>query len=142
MWRGLARALLHQGLLDETQDGYPVLSLNELSREVLREERTVHIAAAAPRAAATPPAASSRNPVHAAPADDAAGALFEKLRALRKRLADEHQLPPYVVFHDSTLREMAQRRPRTLHEFSLVPGVGQAKLARYGEQFLAALLAP
>jgi ATP-dependent DNA helicase RecQ len=65
--------------------------------------------------------------------------LFEHLRALRKRLADEHGLPPYVVFHDATLREMAQRRPLTLHQFAELPGVGQAKLARYGEHFIAAI---
>jgi ATP-dependent DNA helicase RecQ len=63
--------------------------------------------------------------------------LFERLRALRKSLADEHGLPPYVVFHDATLREMAERRPLTLNQFAELPGVGQAKLARYGDQFIA-----
>ena len=66
--------------------------------------------------------------------------LFERLRALRKRTADEHGLPPYVVFHDATLREMAARRPLTLNEFGELHGVGQAKLARYGEQFIAAII--
>jgi ATP-dependent DNA helicase RecQ len=66
--------------------------------------------------------------------------LFERLRALRKRLADEHGLPPYVVFHDATLREMAARRPLTLNEFAELSGVGQAKLARYGDQFIAVMI--
>ena len=65
--------------------------------------------------------------------------LFDRLRTLRKRLADEHGVPPYVVFHDATLREMAERRPLTLHQFARLPGVGQAKLARYGELFINAL---
>ena len=144
-WRSVARALLHQGLIDETQDGYPVLSLNAQSRLVLREETAVHIAAAVKpkpeRPSATAgagkgiSAAGSGTP---APADSE---LFERLRALRKRLADEHGLPPYVVFHDSTLREMAARRPLTLNDFAELSGVGQAKLARYGDQFIAAIVA-
>jgi ATP-dependent DNA helicase RecQ len=62
--------------------------------------------------------------------------LFESLRALRKALADEQGLPPYVIFHDATLREMAQRRPLTLNDFSGIRGVGDAKLSRYGERFI------
>jgi ATP-dependent DNA helicase RecQ len=127
-WRAVARALLHQGLIDETQDGYPVLSLNARSAAVLREELAVHIA--------EPPKQKSSRPTSAAAHS---GALFEHLRALRKRLADEHGLPPYVVFHDATLREMAERRPLTLPQFAELPGVGQAKLARYGELFIAAI---
>jgi ATP-dependent DNA helicase RecQ len=65
--------------------------------------------------------------------------LFERLRALRKRLADENGLPPYVIFHDSTLRAMAEHMPLDLDQFAALPGVGQAKLVRYGAQFVAAL---
>lgn len=136
-WRTLARALTHQGLIDETQDGYPVLSLNAQSWQVMRSERAVQIAVVAkPR-------------VRSAPASDASDAsdadrseLFDRLRALRKRLADEHGVPPYVIFHDATLREMSERRPLTLGQFATLRGVGQAKLARYGEQFIAALRGP
>jgi ATP-dependent DNA helicase RecQ len=63
--------------------------------------------------------------------------LFERLRALRKRLADERQVPAYVVFSDRTLQDMAARRPRTHLEFLEVHGVGQRKLVQYGEAFLA-----
>ena len=66
-------------------------------------------------------------------------ALFERLRTLRKKLADENGLPPYVIFHDSTLREMAARQPTTLDEFATIPGVGQTKLTRYGELFIAVM---
>ena len=62
--------------------------------------------------------------------------LFESLRTLRKRLADEAGMPPYIVFNDASLWDMAQRQPTTLQEFSTIVGVGQAKLARYGAQFV------
>jgi ATP-dependent DNA helicase RecQ len=133
-WRTLARALLHQGLLEETQDGYPVLSLNAQSWQVLRSERTVQIALAQSGDTARGDAPGT---TPASDAEDAA--LFERLRALRKRLADERGLPPYVIFHDATLREMVARRPSTLAQFATLPGVGQGKLQRYGEQFVAAL---
>jgi ATP-dependent DNA helicase RecQ len=142
-WRSVARALLHQGLIEETQDGYPVLSLNEQSRRVLREELAVHIAAAVkPKPGRSPGTAAGGNGASANGSGTTGAAdseLFERLRALRKRLADEHGLPPYVVFHDATLREMAARRPLTLSEFAELSGVGQAKLARYGDQFIAAI---
>jgi len=126
-WRNLARALLHQGLIDEAQDGYSVLSLNAQSWSVMRGERPVSIACAVKPARRSPGTRASTM-------DDS---LFERLRALRKRLADENGLPPYVIFHDSTLREMAEHMPLDLGQFAALPGVGQAKLARYGEQFIA-----
>jgi ATP-dependent DNA helicase RecQ len=135
-WRELIRALRHQGLVVETQDGYPVLSLNAASWEVLRDQRTVQISEALPRAgsktrSASPPAVPSPG---VAPEGSE---LFETLRALRKRLADAQGMPPYVIFHDATLREIAQRRPVTLGQFAGILGVGEAKLARYGEEFVA-----
>jgi ATP-dependent DNA helicase RecQ len=153
-WRGVARALIHQGLVAESQDGYPVLSLNSQSGQVLREELAVRIAVPVKRnrtrasAGAGSAAGAGAGPAAGngfAPANRDAGqapqsgTLFDALRALRKRLADEHGLPPYVVFHDSTLREMAERRPLTLDQFAQLPGVGNAKLARYGEHFIAAI---
>jgi ATP-dependent DNA helicase RecQ len=129
-WRNLARALLHQGLMSESQDGYSVLSLNEASWQVLRGEHAVHIAAALKPARERKAAAASSE------SDDA---LFTALRALRKRLADQAGVPPYVIFHDASLREMAQRQPTTLDEFSMITGVGQAKLARYGQEFITVI---
>ncbi len=128
-WRHLARTLAHQGLVDETQDGYPVVLLNKLSWEVLRGERQVLLAEPIK-------AARKRQPAAASASLDTDHALFDQLRALRKQLADENGVPPYVIFHDSTLREMAGRKPHTLAEFAMIPGVGQTKLARYGEPFL------
>jgi ATP-dependent DNA helicase RecQ len=137
-WRHLARTLVHQGMVEETQDGYPVAILNKQSWEVLRGERTVKIAES-PR----PPRdrkSRKRNLVAADESPD--GVLFEKLRLLRKKLADENGVPPYVVFHDATLREMATSRPSTLEDFATIPGVGQSKLQKYGSAFLGAIQEP
>ena len=65
--------------------------------------------------------------------------LWQDLRALRKRLADEQGVPPYVIFSDATLLELAARKPRTLEEFATIKGVGEKKLADLGETFLAAI---
>ncbi|HTV97842.1 MAG TPA: DNA helicase RecQ [Steroidobacteraceae bacterium] len=141
-WRELVRSLLHQGLVTQTQDGYPVLSLNAASWEVLRERRSVQIAdtsgkpAPGRRGADAPSAATAARAL-----EGEEEPLFDSLRALRKQLADAQGLPPYVIFHDSALREMARRRPLTLDEFAGIRGVGEAKLARYGESFLAAVRA-
>ncbi|HTU64406.1 MAG TPA: DNA helicase RecQ [Steroidobacteraceae bacterium] len=138
-WRDLARALLHQGLMVQSQDGYSVLGLNEASWQVLRGERTVSVGESAKPAKGGKGAKGAKGtkpPV----IEGAHGELFEALRALRKRLADEAGMPPYIVFNDASLREMAQRQPKNLPEFSTIPGVGQAKLARYGDQFVALIL--
>jgi ATP-dependent DNA helicase RecQ len=131
-WRTLARSLLHQGLLGETHDGYSVLSLNELSWQVLRGERPFQLAKA-------PQAARTRAPAAAASTSADGEALFERLRTLRKQLATTQGLPPYVIFHDATLREIVEQRPQTLQQFAGIRGVGEGKLARYGEQFIALL---
>ena len=65
--------------------------------------------------------------------------LFEDLRVIRKRLADDLSIPPYAVFHDRTLKEMARRYPQSLEAFAAIPGVGNAKLQKFGEIFIAAI---
>jgi len=132
-WRTLVRTLLHQGLLAETQDGYPVLGLNAESRCVLKGERPVQVARAARPAS---PSRQDRAAAMGASLGSEDRSLFDVLRALRKQLADEHGLPPYVIFHDATLREMAEQRPATLHEFARIRGIGEAKLSRYGARFI------
>ena len=130
-WRDIARALLHQGLMTQSQDGYAVLSLNEASWQVLRGERAVRVGESVKPARA-------RKTLKAAKATTTSSGdpLFESLRKLRKRLADEAGMPPYIIFNDASLSDMVQRRPTTLQEFSTILGVGQAKLARYGGQFV------
>ena len=129
-WRDIARALLHQGLVQETHDGYPVMLLNAKSWEVMRGQSQVLVAAMqrTTRSPRTATASSSARP------EDSE--LFERLRQLRKQIADANNLPPYVIFHDATLRAMSERRPGTLEQLAGIPGVGQTKLARYGDTFL------
>jgi ATP-dependent DNA helicase RecQ len=83
--------------------------------------------------------APSTSPARAGADDPAEDALFERLRELRRTLADRQRVPAYVIFSDRTLREMAQRRPRTLGSLLQVSGVGPAKLEKYGDAFLEVL---
>lgn len=128
-WRLLLRTLLHEGLLSETHDGFPVLQLNAHSRAVLRGERPVHVALA--------PAREKPRGRRAAAVPTSAGdaGLFEALRELRLRLARERGVPPYVIFADAALRAMAEQRPRNADEFARIPGVGARKLEQYADAF-------
>jgi ATP-dependent DNA helicase RecQ len=133
-WRTVARSLLHQGLLEETGDDYPVLRLNAASRAVLKAQRKLLLAPPAPRARKRRGAVD----VAAAPGTGSE-ALFERLRALRKQLADAQRVPPYMVFSDASLKQMTQLRPQTLEAFAQVSGVGTRKLEQYGEPFTRAI---
>ncbi len=128
-WLRIGRTLLHQGLLSETNDGYPVLRLNALSWEVLKKERTVEIAV--PVIPVRKRQAKSDVPA-LEPGEEE---LFQRLRALRKQIADELSVPPYVVFPDTSLRAMAKQRPQNREEFAQIPGVGSSKLETYYEAF-------
>jgi ATP-dependent DNA helicase RecQ len=123
---------VHQGLADETQDGYPVLLLNQQSWEVLRGERRVQMAIRS-----RPP--RKQKTQKARPVEGADEALFQKLRAHRKQLADQAGVPPYIIFHDATLRAIAQRLPRAAAHFATIPGVGQSKLDRFAESFMCVI---
>ncbi|WP_448603521.1 DNA helicase RecQ [Thermoleptolyngbya sp.] len=127
-WKHLGRSLLHQGLMDETSDGYSIPKLNAQSWEVMRGQRPVLIALPA---RSLDEAADLRD----RPSPEAER-LFERLRRLRKRLADEQNIAPYIVFSDVSLRQMAEKQPHTLREFSRISGVGSRKLAQYGEAFV------
>ncbi|MBW4613701.1 MAG: DNA helicase RecQ [Desmonostoc vinosum HA7617-LM4] len=131
-WRILGRSLLHQGLLEQTADGYSVLKLNALSWEVMRRQRTVSLAV---------PVAQKITLTENNQKATESEILLQRLRSLRKQLADEQSVPPYVIFHDSTLKLMAQVQPQTLAEFAKLSGVGSHKLSQYGEKFLAEIRA-
>jgi ATP-dependent DNA helicase RecQ len=132
-WRMLGRSLLHQGLVDETSDGYSVLTLNALSWEILKNQRKVEIAIT-PTKAKVESSDVGANSVEAQ-------ALYSRLQKLRKQYADANKVPPYVVFADSSLRLMAQQQPQTLAQFAQISGVGARKLAQYGEMFTAEIRA-
>jgi ATP-dependent DNA helicase RecQ len=125
--RPVARALIARDAL--RADAYGGLSFGPGARPILKGEHTVTITA--------PPAKRRRS--RGGQADGPADPVFERLRAVRRELAAEAKVPPYVIFHDSTLREIAAARPTSLDELANVQGVGTAKLARFGEAMLAAL---
>ncbi|MDX2229067.1 MAG: DNA helicase RecQ [Leptolyngbyaceae cyanobacterium bins.349] len=128
-WKMLARSLVHQGLVAETTDGYSVLQLNEFSWEILRKQRPVAIA--------VPPKPASVNPTQTTSHDtEQVEVLLQRLQKLRKRLADEQAVPPYVVFQNASLREMAEQQPLTNEQFAAISGVGSRKLEQYGAIFL------
>ncbi len=137
-WRGVVRQLLAQGLL-AVQGEYGVLALTEASGQVLRGEREVPLRREQPR-----PAARSRRAAAVAAAADLpaeAQQVFERLRSWRAAAAKERGVPAYVIFHDATLRQVALERPGSLAELAQVSGVGEAKLATYGDGVLEAVAA-
>jgi ATP-dependent DNA helicase RecQ len=139
-WRGVVRQLLAQGLVAVEGD-YGTLALTAASASVLGGERTVLLRRDPERPAKAAKVKSSGKAGRAAPVDlpaEAAG-VFERLRAWRGGVAKEQGMPAYVIFHDATLREIAARQPSSLPELAEVNGVGEAKLAKYGQQVLDAL---
>ena len=143
-WSSVYRQLVAGGLLAVDMEGYGGLQLTQAARPVLRGEQTVALRQDAEPSATT----RSRSKGGKAPRDSAARAalssanedpLWAQLKARRLELAREQGVPPYVIFHDSTLIEILNIRPKTLAEFARISGVGQAKLARYGEAFLKVL---
>ncbi|MEG4211856.1 DNA helicase RecQ [Microcoleus sp. S13_B4] len=128
-WKKLSRSLLNQGFLDEKTDGFPILKLNEKSWEIMKRQRTVEIA--------IEPQREVQGKVRSLTVE--VEALFTILRTLRKQIADEQFVPPYVVFADKSLRDMAEKRPQNLREFEEVYGVGSNKRDKYGKVFLEAI---
>ncbi|WP_410815081.1 DNA helicase RecQ [Micromonospora sp. 067-2] len=139
-WRGVVRQLLAEGLL-AVQGDYGTLTLTEASADVLGRRRTVTMR----REPERPTSSRSAKPRGAATVvaelAPAAAPVFERLRGWRAATAKEQGVPAYVVFHDATLRQIASDAPASLAELSQVGGVGENKLAKYGEQILAVLAA-
>jgi ATP-dependent DNA helicase RecQ len=154
-WRSVVRQLLAGGLLAVKGD-HGTLALTELSGAVLRGERPVMLRRDAPRPASPDTTARGGRGARSrgAAAGDGAGAagssrraaqaeltpdaeqVFERLRAWRTGVAKELGMPPYVIFHDATLRLIAAAQPATLAALAQINGVGETKLARYGQQIL------
>jgi ATP-dependent DNA helicase RecQ len=138
-WRGVTRQLLAQGLLRVTGD-YGMLDLTQGSQEVLGRRREVMLRREPERPARAGRAArAAKTAAAVAELDPAAAAVFERLRAWRAVEAKDQGKPAYVIFQDATLRQIATESPATLAELSTVSGVGETKLARYGQQVLDVL---
>ncbi|MGW8310988.1 MAG: DNA helicase RecQ [Thiogranum sp.] len=136
-WRHIVRQLMAQGFLDVDTDGHGAVRLTAKARPLLRGEIRLHLREMPVReqSAARP----GRRPLPAAELDAADRELFEALRLRRLELAREQGVPPYVIFHDSTLRELADRRPLSREAMRGITGVGEQKLARFGEAFIAVI---
>ena len=139
-WRSVVRQLVARGLLSVDVEKYGSLQLTAAARPVLRGEATVELRRDA--ILQGKPRRSREARERAQPVLDAESqTLFDALRAHRRVLAGEQGVPPYVIFHDASLVEMAERRPRSLDEFGAIPGVGATKLERYGDTFIEVIRA-
>ncbi|TMR93695.1 DNA helicase RecQ [Nonomuraea basaltis] len=137
-WHGVVRQLLAQDLL-AVEPAHGALVLTDASATVLRGQREVLLRRETPRPARAKVAASAKAQPVAAELPAEAAPVFESLRAWRGATAKEQGVPAYVIFHDATLREIATRSPSSLAELGTVNGVGENKLAKYGEQVLQVL---
>jgi ATP-dependent DNA helicase RecQ len=134
-WRTLFRQLVARGLADVDLDGFGGLRLSETCRPLLRGEVSLQLR-------------REPKPAQAAKASSSAASqlvrghereMWEALRSLRRKLAEEHSVPPYVIFPDATLLEMLRSQPSSLSDMAEVSGVGARKLERYGQAFLEVL---
>ncbi len=125
--------LIDNGLLDRTDEDYPVLRLNDASREVLKGQRTVKLLQPKIKAKVKKTRFDEQSWANV---DEG---LFEALRALRRKLADQRGVPAYVLFNDATLRDMARTRPGSASALLNIRGVGEKKLADIGQPFLEAI---
>ncbi len=135
-WSSVYRQLVAAGLLNVDMEAYGGLRLSEAARPVLRGEQAVWLrrdAAPVKRGRATKEERAARRQPFAGANEDP---LWRALKARRLELAREQGVPPYVIFHDSTLLEILKQRPGNLAELGKISGVGQAKLVRYGDIFL------
>ena len=127
----LGRSLVHQGLVGQTTDGYPVLKLNKRSWEIFRGQLKVEVAV---------DQSPSKTKIAYNPRKAEAELLFERLRKLRKQIADRNSLAPYMVFADSSLKLMAQLRPKNIDDFANLSGVNEYKAQQYGDRFISVIL--
>lgn len=137
-WSGVYRQLIAAGMLEADMAAYGGLKLTEAARPVLKGEQEVWL-----RRDAEPEKRMSKAERSARAKEAFAGAnddpLWQALKAKRLELAREQGVPPYVIFHDSTLLEIHNRKPQTLDEMGQISGIGQAKLQKYGDAFLQVL---
>ena len=136
-WRGVARQLVALGLLHADPKAYGALRLTAAARPVLRGETRLELRRTSITRGRGGP--RPRAAVGAEALDPTSESLFQALRAERKRIAEEQGVPAFVVLHDSTLRDLAQQRPRDRRALLFVAGIGLTKADRYGERLLAVI---
>jgi ATP-dependent DNA helicase RecQ len=136
-WRGVFRQLVARGLLAVDQAGHGSLVLTARSRAVLRGGERLFLRPEEARRRGSEPRAKRQSTSRTVAPEHLP--LWEALRARRRELAEEQAVPPYVIFHDATLLAMVEHRPRSRDDLLQLSGVGERKLARYGDAFLAVI---
>jgi ATP-dependent DNA helicase RecQ len=131
-WAAIGRELVRLGFLRQTTDKFSVLELTNAGGAALKERRKITL---------TKPAVVPETKVHHVGEISCDEVLFDRLRQLRKQLADERDVPAYIVFSDVALRQMARNYPQTESEFARISGVGEKKLREFGEIFLGEIAA-
>lgn len=129
-WRSVFRQLTTQGYFRVDHERFGALTLTPNCKPLLRGEASIELR----KDPSKHQTQAQRNKL-----DQKNNTLWQALRELRKALADEQGVPPYVIFHDATLMELTARKPTSLSDMELISGIGQAKLERYGEAFLNAI---
>jgi ATP-dependent DNA helicase RecQ len=138
----LVRRLIDAGYLHVEGMDYPTLAVTRIGREVLQGSRALHLEKEPKQAGAASPTQPDRERLMPRVAPKAAMAdpgLFERLRRLRTELAEEEGVAPFVIFHDKTLRTIASHKPVTSAALLAIPGIGEAKVERYGRRVLELL---
>jgi ATP-dependent DNA helicase RecQ len=139
--RGYIEQLIAQGFLRQTDDAFPVVALTSTGVDLLRDAAAGATLALSRQRRPVKDKEQRRSRVEAEAWEGVDRDLFEKLRGVRLQIARSRGVPPYVIFHDTTLRELARLRPRTLAELRTVYGVGARKADDLGQQFLDVLTA-
>ena len=132
-WQHLARCLVNQGLVNQTNDGYNVLKLNKQSWLILRNKKKVHIALHSEL--------SNSHQTQESPRKLQTELLLHRLKKLRKKLADQENIAPYVILGDSTLKLMAQMQPQNMNRLRNLSGITEYKIQKYGAYFIQEILA-
>ena len=133
-WRSVIRQLVVRGLLRVDLEGFSALQLTDICRPVLKGEQSLHLRKEDIKAPSTKKSGSrASRKTQIRPEDQE---LWEELRECRKYLAEEHNVPPYVIFHDATLKEMIDVMPMSASEFLMIGGVGDSKMEKYGADFI------
>jgi ATP-dependent DNA helicase RecQ len=133
-WRALFRQLIFRGYLDTDLEGHGGLRLTEKSRPLLKGETQLEL-----RKQKKSSRKDKKRSEKLREIQQWNEPLFESLRELRLSIAQEQGVPPYIIFHDTTLMEMCSKRPTSRSEMQYISGVGERKLELYGEQFLACI---
>ena len=133
-WRSVIRQLVVRGFLRVDLEGYSALQLTDLCRPVLKGEQLLHLRKDEIKAPATKKGSAKSYKKTQIPPEDQE--LWDELRDCRKYLAEEHNVPPYLIFHDATLKEMLDIMPMSGSELLTITGVGDSKLEKYGADFI------